>query len=56
MAKVAANMERAAAERRQFVYQQTVRSRFIRTNGKVARPIGIADHAWSIWEIVGLLG
>lgn len=37
MAKVAANMERAAAERRQFIYQQTVRSRFIRTNGKVAR-------------------
>jgi hypothetical protein len=37
MAKVAANMERTAAERRQFVYQQTVHSRFIRTNGKVAR-------------------
>ena len=37
MAKVAANMERAAAERRQFIYNQTVRSRFIRTNGKVAR-------------------
>jgi len=37
MAKVAANMERASAERRQFIYQQTVRSRFIRTNGKVAR-------------------
>jgi hypothetical protein len=37
MTKVAANMESAASERRQFVYQQTVRSRFIRTNGKVAR-------------------
>ena len=37
MAKVAANMERAAAGRQQFVYSQTVRSRFIRTNGNVAR-------------------
>ena len=37
VAKLTANLERAAAERRQFVYQQSVRSRMIRTNGKVAR-------------------
>lgn len=37
MTKLAANMERAAVERREYVYDQTVRSRMIRTNGKIAR-------------------
>jgi hypothetical protein len=37
VAKMAANLERAATERQQFVYEQTVRSRMLRTNGKVAR-------------------
>lgn len=37
ISKLTANLERAAAERRQFVYEQSVRSRMIRTNGKVAR-------------------
>jgi hypothetical protein len=37
MTKVAENLERAAVERRQFLYEQTVRSRMLRTNGKVAR-------------------
>lgn len=37
MAKLTANIERASSERSQFLYEQTVRSRMIRTNGKVAR-------------------
>ncbi|MBM3755279.1 MAG: hypothetical protein FJW38_15005 [Acidobacteria bacterium] len=37
MAKAAANIESATESRRQYVYQQKVRSRLLRTNGKVAR-------------------
>jgi hypothetical protein len=37
MAKVAANMERAAAERSQYVYEQTIRSTARRTDGKLAQ-------------------
>lgn len=35
--KTAANVESAAESRRQYVYQQKVRSRLLRTGGKVAR-------------------
>jgi hypothetical protein len=37
MAKVAANQERARALRSAYVYQQSLRVRFLRTNGKLAR-------------------
>jgi len=37
MAGMAANIERASTERQRYLYQQSVRSRFLRTNGKVAR-------------------
>ncbi len=37
MAKVAANMESGDASRRQYLYQQTIRSRMLRTNGQTAR-------------------
>ena len=37
MARVAANMESSAMERSQWIYQQKVQSRFLRTNGQVAR-------------------
>src|SRR5258707_2878327 len=37
MAKVAATMEKAAEGRRQYVYQQKVRSSLVRTNGQIAR-------------------
>ncbi len=37
MTKAAANVEAAAAARRHYVYQQKVRSRLLRTDGKVAR-------------------
>ena len=37
MAKVAANMELASEARRQYVYQQTIRSRMLRTSGQTAR-------------------
>lgn len=37
MARVAANMERAATERNQYVYEQSIRSTARRTNGKLAQ-------------------
>jgi hypothetical protein len=37
MAKVAANVERATDSRRQYVYQQLVRSSLVRSNGQIAR-------------------
>jgi hypothetical protein len=37
MARLTANLQHAAGGRCQFVYEQTVRSRMIRANGKVAR-------------------
>jgi hypothetical protein len=37
MTKAAANVEAAMTARRQYVYQQKVRSRLLRTDGKVAR-------------------
>ena len=37
MAKVAANQDRAAAARQRYVYSQKLRSRLLRTNGKLAR-------------------
>lgn len=37
MARVAANFEKAAEARRQFVYEQKVRSSLVRSNGEIAR-------------------
>src|SRR3974390_813890 len=37
MAKVAANVETAAAARRQFLYRQSVRSSLVRASGQIAR-------------------
>jgi hypothetical protein len=37
MAKVAANMEKSAETRRQFVYRQTIRAGLIRSGGELAR-------------------
>lgn len=37
MAKMAANVENSTAERQRYIYQQQVRARLLRTDGKVAR-------------------
>ena len=37
MNRMAANMDSATEARRQYVYQQKVKARLIRTNGQVAR-------------------
>src|SRR6266496_6383224 len=37
MAKVAANVEKATAERRQYIYDARVRSSLVRSDGQVAR-------------------
>lgn len=44
MARVASNMESASEARRQYVYQQKVKARLLRTNGQVARQ---EDHVYT---------
>ena len=44
MNRVAANMDSATEARRQYVYQQKVKARLIRTNGQVARQ---EDHEYT---------
>ena len=45
MSRVAANMESATEARRQYVYQQKVKARLLRTNGQVARQ---EDHVYTV--------
>ena len=44
MNRMAANMDSATEARRQYVYQQKVKARLIRTNGQVARQ---EDHEYT---------